>query len=121
MATATVSFQSSDQSDVFYVAQLFDSNEVSDESLLSIEDPQFDSDKPWVTGKIPQMTTVNVEGDTSIIHGWLKADAFDKAFVVRVYLACELAEELQEVISEESEVAKESITTDYLQVNDLLL
>jgi hypothetical protein len=98
MAAGTLILQSNNQSDIFHIAQVREAGvEPSDESLLKIEDSQFDSDNAWVTGKVPKMRSVNVEGDTTIINAWFKADSFEKAFTVTVYVECELAEELEEV------------------------
>jgi len=112
MATGTVILQSNNQSDIFHIAQGREVGvEPSDEALLKIEDSQFDSDKAWVTGKVPKMRSVNVEGDTTIINAWFKADSFEKAFTVTVYVECELAEELEEVtpIQLEEKVGAKSI------------
>lgn len=98
MASGTVILQSNNQSDIFHIAQVKAAGvEPSDESLLKIEDSQFDSDKAWVTGRVPKMRSVNVEGDTTIINAWFKSNSFDKPFMVTVYVECELAEELEEV------------------------
>lgn len=102
MASGTVSFQSNDKSDVFHVAQITeDGIEPSDEVVLKVEDTQFDGDKAWVTGRVPKMRSVNVEGDTTIINAWFRAQAFDKPFTVRVYVECELTEELEQVTADE--------------------
>jgi hypothetical protein len=99
MASGTVIFQSNNESDSFHVAQVSEAGiEPSDETSLNIEESQFDSDKPWITGRVPKMRSVNVEGDTTIINAWFKAESFEKAFMVTVYVECELAEELEEVV-----------------------
>jgi hypothetical protein len=98
-ASGTISFQSNDKMDVFHVTRVFeDGIEPSDELVLNVDDAQFDSDKAWVTGNVPEMRSLNVEGDTTIISGWFKGDVFDEPFVIRVYVEIELIEELQEVI-----------------------
>lgn len=90
-----ISFQTNDSSDVFLVTDVReDGLDISDESLMNIEDAQFDSDKAWVTGKVPRMKSVLIEGDTTIIHAWFKGEVFTNAFVISVYVECELAEEL---------------------------
>jgi hypothetical protein len=97
-----LSLQANGKADVFHVTQVLeDGIELSDEALLNIEDAQFDSDKAWVTGYVPKMRTVHVEGDTTIINAWFKGEAFLHPFVIRVYVECELAEELEEVIADE--------------------
>lgn len=99
-----ISFQTNDSSDVFLVTEVReDGLEISDESLMNIEDAQFDSDKAWVTGKVPRIKSVLIEGDTTIIHAWFKGEVFSNAFVITVYLECELAEELIDVEPEEVE------------------
>lgn len=60
-----ISFQANDKMDVFHVAQVVNEGiEPSDNTLLQIEDSQFDSDKAWVTGNVPKLKPVHVEGDT---------------------------------------------------------
>jgi hypothetical protein len=49
-----------------------DGIESSDEALCLVEDSQFDGDKAWVTGNVPKMKPVHIEGDTSIINAWFK-------------------------------------------------
>ncbi len=59
-----ISFQANDKMDVFHVAQVVNEGiEPSDNTLLQIEDSQFDSDKAWVTGNVPKIKPVHVEGD----------------------------------------------------------
>lgn len=102
MGTGTVSFQANDMMDVFYVARVEEEGiEISDEALIKVEDPQFDSDKAWVTGNVPRIKPVNVDGDTSIINAWFKGESFDVPFVITVYVECETVEELEVVIADE--------------------
>lgn len=109
MASGTISFQSNDKADIFHVAQVFeDGIEPSDEAILNVEDTQFDSDKAWVTGSVPKIKPVAIDGDTTIINAWFKGESFDKSFTVRVYAECELAEELDEVKADEKDVQDES-------------
>ncbi|MEX1239457.1 MAG: hypothetical protein WEB30_07060 [Cyclobacteriaceae bacterium] len=104
MRWGTVTFQANEQEDIFCVAEVFENGvEPSDEALLNIEDPQFDSDKAWVTGKVPKIKPVSIEGDTTILHAWFKGETFDGAFVIRIYVEYELAEELQKVDLEKVE------------------
>ncbi len=94
----TISFQTNDNSDVFLVEEVREITEdVSDETFFEIEDAQFESDLPWVTGRVPEIKSVTVEGDTTIINAWFKGETFDKSFVITIYLECEAAEELVEV------------------------
>lgn len=104
MRWGTLTFQANDQADIFHIAEVReDGLEISDETLLNVEEPQFDSDKAWVTGKLPKIKPVKIEGDTAIIHAWFKGETFDSPFVMRIYVECELAEELQEVVMEKIE------------------
>lgn len=101
-ASGTVSFQANDMMDVFHVAQVFENGvEPSDETLINIEDAQFESDKAWVTGHVPKLRAVNVEGDTTIVNGWFKGESFNGPLVITVYVECELIEELEEANSSE--------------------
>jgi hypothetical protein len=124
MRLGTISFQANDKTDVFHVAQVFaDGIETSDEALLKVEDPQFDGDKTWVTGNVPEMKAVAVEGDTTIISAWFKGEGFDKAFVVRVYVECELVEELEKVMAEEKveRTEEEKAASALLEPNEIHL
>jgi hypothetical protein len=103
----TISFQSSDSMDVFLVSEVReDGIELSDEALLKVEDAQFDSDKAWVTGKVPKIKPVYVAGDTATIQAWFKGDPDsyrdEKFFVITVYVECELTEELIAVDADEA-------------------
>ncbi len=103
MILGNISFQSNDKMDVFHVAQVQeDGIETSDEALFLIEDPQFESDKAWVTGNVPKLKPVHIEGDTSIVNAWFKGTSYLNPFIITVYVECEMAEELEEVISEEA-------------------
>lgn len=122
MGTGTVSFQSNDKMDVFYVAELQeDGIESSDEALNQIEDSQFDSDKAWVTGNVPKIKSVHVEGDTSIITGWFKDKSFEHPFLITVYVECETAEELDDVIADEEVERDKSEKTDFLESMEIHL
>ena len=97
-----ISFQANDKMDVFHVAQVMNEGiEPSDNTLLQIEDSQFDSDKAWVTGNVPKIKPVHVEGDTSIINAWFKGETYQDPFVITIYVECETAEELEEVTADE--------------------
>jgi len=102
MGTGTISFQANDEMDVFCVARVEEEgSELSDESLIKVKDPQFDSDKAWVTGNVPKIKPVNVDGDTSIINAWFKGETFDVPFVITIYVECETVEELEVVVADE--------------------
>ena len=103
MILGNINFQANDKTDVFHVAQVQeDGMETSDEALFQAEDPQFESGKAWVTGNVPKLKPVHIEGDSSMIHAWFKGTSYVNPFVIRVYVECEMAEELEEVISEEA-------------------
>jgi hypothetical protein len=124
MALGTISFQANDKMDVFHVAQVLeDGIEASDETLLNVEDTQFDSDKAWVTGNVPRIEPVHIEGDTSIINAWFKGESFEKSFVITVYIECEMVEELEEVRADEAieEDRRKSSRTDYMEPNEIHL
>jgi hypothetical protein len=108
--------------DVFFVARLQEEGvEPSDEALLQLEDSQFDSDKAWVTGNVPKIKSVHVEGDTSIIHAWFKGESFEYPFVITVYVECETAEELVEVRGEEQAEQDRSEKRDFLEPMEIHL
>lgn len=122
MGIGTISFQSNDKMDVFHVAQVLeDGIEASDEALLKVEDSQFDSDKAWITGNVPRIKLVNIEGDTATITAWFKGEEFDRSFVLTIYVECELIEELQEVVVDERIEEDESKSSDYLEPMEINL
>jgi hypothetical protein len=116
MGTGTVSFQANDKMDVFYVARLKEEGiESSDESIIQVEDSQFESDKAWVTGNVPKIKPVHVEGDTSIINAWFKGETYENPFVITVYVECETAEELEEVTADEEIEQDKRSRNDFLE------
>jgi len=116
MGTGTVSFQANDNMDVFYVARLKEEGiESSDESIIQVEDSQFESDKAWVTGNVPKIKPVHVEGDTSIINAWFKGETYQDPFVITVYVECETAEELEEVTADEEIEQDKRSRNDFLE------
>ena len=111
-----ISFQANDKMDVFHVAQVMDEGiEPSDNTLLQIEDSQFDSDKAWVTGNVPKIKPVHIEGDTSIINAWFKGETYQDPFVITVYVECETAEELEEVTADEEIEQDKNKRNDFLE------
>lgn len=116
MGTGTVSFQANDKMDVFYVARLKEEGiESSDESIIQVEDSQFESNKTWVTGNVPKIKPVHVEGDTSIINAWFKGETYQDPFVITVYVECETAEELEEVTADEEIEQDKRSRNDFLE------
>lgn len=122
MGTGTVSFQANDKMDVFYVARLKEEGiESSDESIIQVEDSQFESDKAWVTGNVPKIKPVHVEGDTSIINAWFKGETYQDPFVITVYVECETAEELEEVTADEVIEQDKRSRNDFLEPMEINL
>ena len=118
----TISFQANDKMDVFHVAQVVNEGiEPSDNALLQIEDSQFDSDKAWVTGNVPKIKPVHVEGDTSIINAWFKGETYQDPFVITVYVECETAEELEEVTADEEIEQDKRTRNDFLEPMEINL
>ncbi|HPW61396.1 MAG TPA: hypothetical protein PLJ13_03815 [Cyclobacteriaceae bacterium] len=116
MGTGTVSFQANGKMDVFYVARLKEEGiESSDESIIQVENSQFESDKAWVTGNVPKIKPVHVEGDTSIINAWFKGETYENPFVITVYVECETAEELEEVTADEEIEQDKRSRNDFLE------
>jgi len=116
MGTGTVSFQANGKMDVFYVARLKEEGiESSDESIIQVEDSQFESDKAWITGNVPKIKPVHVEGDTSIINAWFKGETYENPFVITVYVECETAEELEEVTADEEIEQDKRSRNDFLE------
>lgn len=117
-----ISFQANDKMDVFHVAQVVNEGiEPSDNALLQIEESQFDSDKAWVTGNVPKMKPVHVEGDTSIINAWFKGESYQDPFVITVYVECETAEELEEVTADEEIEQDKRTRNDFLEPMEINL
>jgi hypothetical protein len=100
----TITFQANDSTDIFLKLQVqpqFGSTEPSDEDLMNVEDPQFHSNLNWVTGNVPKMTPVQIEGDTTVISAWFQARTFGFKFMITIYVECEFEEELIEVEADE--------------------
>lgn len=117
-----ISFQANDKMDVFHVALVVNEGiEPSDNTLLQIEDSQFDSDKAWVTGNVPKIKPVHVEGDTSIINAWFKGETYQDPFVITVYVECETAEELEEVTADEEIEQDKRSRNDFLEPMEINL
>ena len=111
-----ISFQANDKMDVFHVALVVNEGiEPSDNTLLQIEDSQFDSDKAWVTGNVPKIKPVHIEGDTSIINAWFKGETYQDPFVITVYVECEMAEELEEATADEEIEQDKPSRNDFLE------
>ena len=93
----TLSFQANDNTDLFLKVDLFpDGSMQSDENFIGITDVNFDSDKPWVVGKIPAQIPVTVDGDSSTIKVWFKGEVFPGPFTINIYVEYEEVEEVEE-------------------------
>jgi hypothetical protein len=110
-----ISFQANNKMDVFYVAQVEKAGLEPAFATLQIDDLQFESDKSWVTGNVPRIKPVHVEGDTSIINAWFKGETFDDPFIITVYVECETAEELEEVRADEEIEQDKRSRNDFLE------
>ena len=103
----TISFQANNSLDIFQVLEVRKDDEaISDEALIKVKDLQFDSDMPWVTGNLPRLIPVNVEGDTIQIHALFKGECFDKEYTLRIYVEYEEAETIVTENSEEQSQEK---------------
>ena len=90
----TVTLQAYDTSDIFYMDFVTPHNTVlSDEALMGIEDSVIDSDKPWVSGKVPQLNPVQIAGDNVCFRAWFKGAVYNEPFKLRIYVEVEAAEE----------------------------
>jgi len=108
MSTGTLTLQAHGREDVFHIAFVSpDGLESSDETLMQVEEPLFDSDKAWITGRVPQIKRVQVEGDSALITGWFKGETYTDPIVIKVYIECETAEELEGI--EESDEQEERV------------
>lgn len=84
-----------DSSDVFLDESLFlDGVTDNSESAAQLSEPGFGQSSAWITGQVPKMIPVCVEGDTSVVYGWLRTDQFSFRYTLRIYLICEEVEEL---------------------------
>lgn len=89
-----MSFQSNDSKDVFHVCDVIEPGiEAPDEIIMRINDFPYDGFEAWVTGKVPAIKTVYVEGDTAIINAWFRGEYFENKFFITVYVEYECAEE----------------------------
>ncbi|MCD9019136.1 hypothetical protein [Parachryseolinea silvisoli] len=91
----TITFQSNDRADVFYVTDVYENGvEPSDESFVGIPPVDFESANAWVNGRVPSMKPVHVDGETTILHGWFKGGSYERHYRLTIYVEYELAEEV---------------------------
>jgi hypothetical protein len=97
-----ISFQASDKTDVFHIAEVCECGiQLSDESLTEIEEAMFESDHAWSNGYVPRFKEVNIDGDNVFIRAWLKGEKFDAPYTIKIYVEYEGAEELIGVVAED--------------------
>ena len=107
----TVTLLAYDSSDIFFMDFVTPGNIVpSDEALMGIEDSVIDSDKPWVSGKVPQLNPVRIAGDNVCLKAWFKGSEYDKPFTLTIYIEVEAAEEYIGTEPEHPEVEEEQQT-----------
>ncbi len=117
-----ISFQASDRTDVFLVADVIEAGvSASSEMMLGIEDAQFDSDKAWVTGYVPEETPVDIDGDNPVIQAWFKGEEYINPFVMRIYLTVEEAKEFVSIETEEQTEENEITDEDIEQEGEINL
>lgn len=113
-----ISFQASDETDVFHVAEVRECGfQVSDETFMGVEEPMFESDHAWVNGYVPQFKELNIEGDNVFISAWLKGENFVAPYTLRVYAEYEGAEELIKVELDDAPEAEDK----YLEPQEINL
>lgn len=90
----TIYFQALDNTDVFLAEDvLMDGYDGNDLITTKIPEPFNIEQYSIYNGKVPAMTPVTVDGDTSVIYGWFKGDHFPYQYTVRVYVEYETDEE----------------------------
>lgn len=91
----SLTMQANDRADIFYIAPVTSNSiDASDEAIAGIEEPIVDSDKPWVSGSVPQLKPVEISGDNVYIRAWFKGIVYQEPFTIKVYVEYEAAEEL---------------------------
>ena len=106
-----VSFQANDKSDVFHVAEVCDTGvQITDETVLGIDEPLPELDHAWVSGNVPRFHPVDIAGDNMIMRAWLKGENYQVPFTLKVYIEYQEAEELivEEVTASEQSASQYS-------------
>ncbi len=109
-------FQNNGKQDVFLSVDVRPDGIVPTyESLNAIEPLSFDADKAWVNGQQPKTHWVNIESDTAMLHCWFNGENFSTPFTIRIYLECELVEEIitEKEIQEIKERGQKAAECDY--------
>jgi hypothetical protein len=83
----TVTLQAMDDADVFLKEDVFlDGTTDASELSTEISEPGFEDNLAYVTGKVPAVIPVSVNGDTSVIYGWFKGENFTSAYYLKIYI-----------------------------------
>ena len=91
----TITFQAMDKCDVFLQADVYlDGLTSVEEMAASLVEPGFDTNKAWVTGNVPGVNPVDVEGDSSVIYAWYMGKSYPGPFKLRVYVEYEEVDEM---------------------------
>lgn len=88
-------FQSNGREDVFLSVDIRPQGIVPTyESINALTPVLFDLDKAWINGELPQAHPVSINSDTAMLHCWFNGENFTAPFTIRIYLECELVEEI---------------------------
>lgn len=90
----TVTLQAMDEADVFLKEDVYlDGFKDFGDLQTEIPEPGFEEEKAWVTGAVPAVIPVSVDGDTSVIYGWFRGEAFSASYYLRIYIEYEVADD----------------------------
>jgi hypothetical protein len=109
-------FQSNGKEDVFFSVDVRPDGIVPTyESSNAIEPLLFDGDKAWINGEVPRTYPVSISADTAMLHCWFNGETFSGPFTIRIYLECELVEEIvdQQEAEYVAELLKKAGKCDY--------
>ena len=88
-------FQSNGREDVFLSVDLRPDGIVPTyESINGLSPMLFEPDKAWINGELPEAHPVSIDSDTAMLHCWFNGENFTAPFTIRIYLECELVEEI---------------------------
>jgi hypothetical protein len=83
----TVSLQSNESSDLFFQAEVFQNGNVfPDPNELVIQPFGANSEKAWITGKVPKAIMTNISGSTGSLMGWYKSVYNTYPYQVKIYV-----------------------------------
>jgi len=96
----TITFQAMDNCDIFLETDVYlDGVTDTSDTQATFSEAGIDTDKAWITGNVPRMIPVDVDGDTAVIYGWYKGKSYPGPFKLKVYVEYE---EVEELIMEEA-------------------